>query len=451
MKRLENSPNAMMRFDAKTLVCCGLLLLCTACQSTGGMPWFSSLSKSSESEVPQPYGAAIVPPTAQPPASSASASLTDQTRPQSSAVAQVSYDQPLPAVESLPPVQQVASLTGIGRRRTNLYGGCQACQQGTCVPGQCGMDYPCVPMDYPRPSDEYICDGGDRQPEARVGDQWQVKGLDSEDTIAHFDTLDGRTEVVPSNKVCIYAPRFAAVRRVDGLALHEQNKKLAGVENPVRIQRQDDIQIAGTAIQQLMPTRNQGLRALNIFRERNHSGGLNNLDAVALTEMSLLPYADLAIVKRGEFDNAEKARLSESLAAAVAWTDNQAVQVVIDNITASLESNVTRTESVFTYDIGGKPRLRICKLASRSDALPGEEVEFTLRFDNVGDQVIGNVTLMDHLTTRLEYVEGSQESTLKANFAAVDNESQSQTLRWEIVEPLKVGEGGVIKFKTRVR
>ena len=50
------------------------------------------------------------------------------------------------------------------------------------------------------------------------------------------------------------------------------------------------------------------------------------------------------------------------------------------------------------------PRLRLIKLASCGHAQPGEEIEFTLRFDNIGDQTIGNVTIVDNLTTRLEYV-----------------------------------------------
>ena len=59
---------------------------------------------------------------------------------------------------------------------------------------------------------------------------------------------------------------------------------------------------------------------------------------------------------------------------------------------------------VYQTDEPGDPRLRLIKCASKHHALPGEEVEFTLRFDNIGDQVIGNVTIIDNLTTRLEYV-----------------------------------------------
>jgi uncharacterized repeat protein (TIGR01451 family) len=124
--------------------------------------------------------------------------------------------------------------------------------------------------------------------------------------------------------------------------------------------------------------------------------------------------------------------------------------VLIDNIQAHEDISDTATDTITLYELGDS-RLRICKIASRKDARPGETVEFTLRFDNVGGQTIGNVTVIDNLTTRLEYVEGSQQCTLKTNFAAVENQGSSLVLRWEIVDPIEVGEGGVIRFQCRVR
>ena len=150
-------------------------------------------------------------------------------------------------------------------------------------------------------------------------------------------------------------------------------------------------------------------------------------------------------------DNSEKARLADRVEAAVVWSHDAAVQVVIDNVALHEDVSVTQAESLHVYSLEGKPRLQVCKIASRKEARPGETVEFTIRFDNVGDQAIGNVTVIDNLTTRLEYVVDSQSCTLKANFAESDNQGDSLTLRWEIVEPMKVSEGGVIRFQCRVR
>ena len=90
-------------------------------------------------------------------------------------------------------------------------------------------------------------------------------------------------------------------------------------------------------------------------------------------------------------------------------------------------------------------------MASTSNALPGEEVEFTLRFDNIGDQVIGNVTIIDNLATRLEYVPDTAKSTVDAQFMTKPNDGGSTILRWEITPPIKPGEGGILQFKARVR
>jgi uncharacterized repeat protein (TIGR01451 family) len=95
--------------------------------------------------------------------------------------------------------------------------------------------------------------------------------------------------------------------------------------------------------------------------------------------------------------------------------------------------------------------LRLLKLASRGHAQPGEEVEFTLRFDNIGDQVIGNVTIVDNLSTRLEYIPESAKSSVDAGFVTEPNAAGSTILRWEIKEPVEPGAGGILRFRVKVR
>ncbi len=95
--------------------------------------------------------------------------------------------------------------------------------------------------------------------------------------------------------------------------------------------------------------------------------------------------------------------------------------------------------------------MRVCKVASTKQAKPGDFVEFTIRFDNVGDAAIGNVTLIDNLTTRLEYVDGSAKASREADFFSSPNEGDSLVLRWEFAEPLDPGHGGLVRFKCRVR
>jgi uncharacterized repeat protein (TIGR01451 family) len=109
-------------------------------------------------------------------------------------------------------------------------------------------------------------------------------------------------------------------------------------------------------------------------------------------------------------------------------------------------------QAVYKYELPeGKSRLRIVKIADKQNAKPGDIVDFTIRFDNVGDQTIGNVTVIDNLSGRLEYVEDSQECSVKADFFTQPNDGESLALRWEIIDPMKVGDGGVVRFKCRVR
>ena len=249
-------------------------------------------------------------------------------------------------------------------------------------------------------------------------------------------------------------PLRAAVRgrgKVYGIAQHQHHEGVSRVEQPIPIQGLNDVQIATTAVQPLQPGLQLGSLSASGFRERTPPTGLENSQGLIGAHGGLLPYEDFTIIRRGTVDNSEKARLAERMEAAVAWSHDTAVQVLIDNIATHEDVGVSRAQSVHIYELKGKSRVQICKIASRKEARPGETVEFTIRFDNVGDQTIGNVTVIDNLTARLEYVEGSQTSTVAADFSVADNQGESLTLRWEVVESLRVGQGGVIRFQCRVR
>jgi uncharacterized repeat protein (TIGR01451 family) len=285
-----------------------------------------------------------------------------------------------------------------------------------------------------------------------VKSDWTVQGLHSGDTVVHYDTLDGKTIVTPSNDVCIYAPRFAAVRKVYGLVAHEQHDRVAGVEIPIGLEQSSDLGQPTTVVQPVQPGRRHSHTSMLSFRETTGGIGIDNSIRPAATEEQLLPFEDFSIIRRGMFDNSEKARLNEKLRAAVAWSHNQGPQVLIENKTAVVATGVNGTESVYVYEMPkGKPRLRVVKIASKQNAKPGELVEFSLRFDNVGDEVIGNVTVIDRLHDRLEFVADSARCSLQSDFSTQDENGSPRTLRWEITEPLEVGDGGLVRFNCRVR
>ena len=304
----------------------------------------------------------------------------------------------------------------------------------------------------PWPKDEYICDGGDLNHDVHVKRDWTVVGLDQEDTVAHYDTLDGHTKVCASNCVCIYAPRFAAVRQVSTPIIYEGHERMADVVKPAKVNVHEERRGPRTALQPEQLIAQVGLDQAQRLRERTQGLLVEQATRLELAAEAFLPREELLFIQRGEFDATEKARLAQRVAAAETWTNHQAVQILIDGQPAVEARGTATPQVIYTYETGGKPCLRLCKIADKSEAKPGEIVTFTLRFDNVGEQKIGNVTIIDNLMPRLEYVVGSAQSTLKANFATQEQlPGESLVLRWEIEEPLEVNAGGVVRFQARVR
>lgn len=321
-------------------------------------------------------------------------------------------------------------------------------QAAPCTHGGCAC---CGPDAIRGPNDEYLCDGGDVGLPAGIHADWTIHGLEQEDTVAHYDTVDGRTIVTPSNKVCIYAPRFAAIRQVvDPLGYARFDAAGGAVQQvaPVRLDEQEEAIAAAAEIE---PSVDRLREPPSLVLEKKHPGELGRDRRVAATIGLLAPYANLEIVRTGEVVGVDRVRIARASLAAISWAGVQAPQVLLDSRQAHADVGLLSPGTIYHVFEPNNPKLRLCKLASTGAAQPGEVVEFTLRYDNVGDRVIGNVTIVDNLTTRLEYVEGSQQSSRAANFSSASNPGDSLVLRWEIKDPLPAGEGGVLQFKARVR
>jgi uncharacterized repeat protein (TIGR01451 family) len=334
--------------------------------------------------------------------------------------------------------------------------------------GSCPQECPCVesgmPLPYqaygpwappgialPWPEDEYLRDGGDRGVRTGAGRNGEVRGLEMEDAVAQYNTLDGRTVTVPSNEVYLYSPRFGAVRQVVGVEANDNAQALHSVQHDDRLLGPKLAQKASSAKQQIQA--NSGIASLPAysFRMKEGEGAVSSALGPQGFSDAYKAYEDIAVIRWGKYKSAEKAHLIRGVNAAKTWSPVQAVQIILDNRGPMEMAKDEKILSLVTTLPPGNPRLRIIKVASTPAALPGEDVWFTLRFDNVGQQVVGCVTVLDSLSTRLEYVEGSAQCSRKAKFSAVPNEGGSQELRCDISEPLKPGEGGVIRFRCIVR
>lgn len=351
-----------------------------------------------------------------------------------------------------PAFRQAQYAAGIQADCPCCNGGCstEGCSLPGCGPSGCAPTG-CAPCRLVGPRDEYLCDGGDDGFTAGVRADWQVEGLEQEDTIAHYDTVDGRTVVTPSNQVCIYAPRFGVVRRMVDLHEYARSDMPGGMETPLSLAKIDENERATTSLNQIEPTIDRSEDPANAMSDRKQLGELGRDLVVEEYDGVLAPYADLQLIRAGTVSNNEKALVSRASLAAVTWAGDQSPQITIGEKHAQAAISDKQPGVVYHLHDPKKPYLRLVKLASTGAAKPGEEVEFTLRFDNIGSQVVGNVTIMDNLTTRLEYVEGSQTSSVEADFSTQPNPGGSVVLRWEITEPLEAGEGGILQFKCKVR
>lgn len=353
--------------------------------------------------------------------------------------------------------------------RYGLGGACcpEGCQLGPdgCYIGAANPGMPCGPGGAPcnagcaccgpdglrGPDDEYLCDGDDYHSPAAVTRDGNVRGLEQEDAIAHYETVDGRTIVTPSNKVCIYAPRFAAIRQVvDPFAFARIDAAHGDIANVGPVTNKDR-EKPDTTLAEIEPNINRRRQPPSLLRERDQAGELARDRSPGVTIGTLAAYANLSIIRTGEYSNVERVKIAKASLAAITWAGDQAAQVVLDSRQAVAEVGVQTPGTTYLLVEPNNPRLRLIKLASTDSAHPGDEVEFTLRFDNIGNKVIGNVTILDSLTTRLEYIDGSQKCSLPADFDTRVNEGESLKLRWELHDPLEKGKGGVIQFRCRVR
>lgn len=304
----------------------------------------------------------------------------------------------------------------------------------------------------PWPRDEYLIDGGDQDPLAIVNGKNEIKGVEPEDTIAAYEARCGKQCLTPSNVVPIYSPRFAAVLKIENLNQGAQSQAI------IRLDGEDPLKLAHATndpishLQQQKINRHKQTKKLVAVREQSPGLQVENTQHLVKFVESFRPFEDFRFIRSGKVEMTERLRLAERQQAALAWATPEAVKIMIDNVEAVTTGGWSGAQEFTTYEMEpGKCRLRLCKIASKASARPGEVVEFTLRFDNQGDGPITNTVIIDNLTTRLDYIEGTAQSSVDADFETFVNEAESTALKWTLKKPLAVGKGGIIRFHCRVR
>jgi uncharacterized repeat protein (TIGR01451 family) len=333
-------------------------------------------------------------------------------------------------------------------------GSCGCGPNGTCNEhAGCGPAYPVMPQ--PWDQQEYIFDGGDHDPAVVVISDGNVAGLQVEDTVMHYETEDGRILVDPSCRTKIYAPRFAAVRKVTNVATNGIAIAAIPASQPAGpVSLNEKIPSQSVMLGQQIK-REDGVKLMEEVRDRNRGIPAEGIIPFVAINDAQRAMEDVDFIHSGIVREDQWWKIAKGAQAALQWDGIDGVHIFIGEDEALQVKDTLKPEELHVYKLKDA-RVRICKVASDTLANPGDEVTFTIRFDNSGEQPIKNIVILDNLSPRLEYIEGSQTSSVinvvdTANFTATPNEVGSAVLRWEIKSEMKPGEGGWIRFRCKVR
>lgn len=300
--------------------------------------------------------------------------------------------------------------------------------------------------------DEYLCDGGDRDIPIHY-DQYNRVSLDTEDTVLEYTDRSGVERVKPSNRVCVYAPRFSSVRTVSRPHEEYGTSEVAGVGH---------LATTGGMSSRLKASKTVKREMTGGIAVRSRASGLDMEEGQGMVAQLRSPsthdkllniYQALTFVRFGRVEDSDTARLNYGIQAASLWTRSD-FPVITAKTDMVLEGHFTQAAADIT-GIDEKDKkaedLRIVKLADKKTALPGDEIEFTIRYDNLGDHEAYHIRIVDNLTPRLDYINDSATSDRTGRLVLQDNGEGSQILIWELEEPLPGKTGGIVTFKARVR
>ena len=359
----------------------------------------------------------------------------------------------LPAVSTTSQLPTAGAIAQVGCFRDAC--GCRDCGPCNTCPTPAPRGYAECSVEgwnlYGVDPQEFLCDGGDHPPTAHLLKNDTVAGLQGEDTVVHYTTEGGDILFQPSNRVCLYAPRFASVRKITAAIAGEKTIGLANVDRPTQINRIGMNQGGLVVRESNGPERAEVAKRIDALRDRNRGVRIENVLEPWTAEKVLPALAALSALELDELREDQLALVQRAANAAIAWSIGESVEVAVEDLKPPTLTRDQKLEAFTIYEFPDAGRLRILKMADRADAPSGELVTFSIRVENVGDSAVSQVVLNDNLVTRLEYVEDSQSCTREAEFEAVANSEQSVRLEWTLKEPLKVGESATVEFKCRVR
>lgn len=324
------------------------------------------------------------------------------------------------------------------------------CNTGCATPSEFGCAT-CEPQRWDIDPQEFICDGGDRDPATIVREDWSAAGVDTTDTVMYYETLGGKVCVKPTNRTCVYAPRFGAVRQVTGAALASNALAPGRVHLPQAAVGVLDRSTAGNIELAAKPIGQKQVQMLDRINDQQRHIPIDMVLPPTPIGTVVSPKINVDRTVVDESLGREWVELLAGRIEVITLINPESLNVILSEQSAHLVSDSKKAAEVFLYETPDKCSMRITKTASHQMASPGDRIRFTIRFENMGSQKLGNAVILDSLSPRLSYVEGSQQCSVEADFSSQPNEAGSSVLRWSITNPIEGQKGGVISFDCEVR
>jgi uncharacterized repeat protein (TIGR01451 family) len=276
-------------------------------------------------------------------------------------------------------------------------------------------------------------------------------GLDTEDTVVEYRDHEGRAHVKPSTRACVYAPRFASVLSVSepltGLAIDRASgthdgQPLAALHGRTVL----DEQVQRDSLYAM----HMRARASSVLVQESDSSLVKN-DRPNIHAKLVNAFEDYGFIREGLYGKVDIAILEAAIEAAFAWDGDQSLAIYAVDQAGQAVVGKRFAEDMTGIEDRRKPGdLQIVKVADKASAHAGDVVTFTIRFDNVGDRELLNVRVVDNLTPRLQFIEGSIQSSAHGSMHLEDNQAGGKVLTFEFTEPLKGKTGAFITFQCKV-
>jgi uncharacterized repeat protein (TIGR01451 family) len=320
----------------------------------------------------------------------------------------------------------------------------QGCPPGIPCPPVVGIAPPLEEPPYP---EEMLCDGGDDGYPFHYEGQ-KFSGLEPEDTVAEFVDHEGTAHIRISSQACVYAPKFGSVRSISQPVLDYTVDVLGGAHDRTSAAGMDNRKglIVAETVDSLADTRVRE-QAGGVDSDVGE-GAMHQTIGVEQHVKLVNVFEDRIAVTEGQFEQTTEAYLAESLLVAGESTHDIAPIIVAnDEFGHAVTSADIAAEYTAAEDRRPPGDLRIVKLADQATAQPGDVLTFRIRFFNDGGRELTSVRILDHLSPRLEYVEGSVASELKGKLTVEHHDYGGQILQFELGEPLVAGGSGEIVFE----